>query len=131
MTGESTISDLDIGGDETPCTKAEFDRQIYGNIHSQCELENVGTFYFVLEGDQSPKYMVHQRVSLKFFDEDEGMVHTSDVELWAKKDATKCVAVARNMFIFNGNLMTLNDSWTRVKYLKLDEDSHTRITDFS
>lgn len=39
-----------VGGTKTPCTREEFDKQIYGRIYSQCDLKDVGTFYFVLQG---------------------------------------------------------------------------------
>lgn len=108
---------MNIGGTKTCCTREEFYNQIEGNILTQCDLTDVGTFYFVYGEVDKTDECKRSRIYLTFYNEAEKVVHTSKVasHIALRRDRfmsrDSCFALTPNAFLFNDCLITLDEAW--------------------
>lgn len=132
MAGQTTkTNDWNIGGTQIECTKEEFDEEINGNLKAQCTLENAGTFYFVTGGELC-ETIKELDIHLKFFDEEEGVMHISDCLHIPTINfvGDSPVAVNQNLFMFKDFVMLLEHDWGSSTYCHISKSAHTRIADF-
>lgn len=132
LTDTNSISALKIGGKKIPCSQREFDKKIEGKIYSQCHLENVGTFYFVFRDEVFEDDGVKSSlVDLMFYNREEKTVHTSRLFcLYARRDKTiSCRAINQNFFIFDDDMVTLDDEWNSPTLHLLGKKEKLKIVD--
>ncbi|RDW24412.1 hypothetical protein B0I73DRAFT_23358 [Yarrowia lipolytica] len=128
----NSLKSLSLGGDETPATREQFDQDIEGNVYAQCELQNVGIFYFVfgdpVEGDREER----SDIWLKFYNNKENVVHSSAHSIMmASRDSTDtCFAIDQDTFLFSGFLLTLDNAWSTVDFRKFDSHIESGMADF-
>lgn len=129
---KKSIKDLKLGGTKTACTREEFDKQIEGKLRSQCTLKDVGTFYFVfgeiLTGDKEGRYNVY----LKFYNDEEGMEHTSPKATFncPRNSSSLVHAIDQNTFCFDDCLISMSKDWTGHNFVRLNTSNKTALAGF-
>ncbi|KAG5368818.1 hypothetical protein CJU90_1048 [Yarrowia sp. C11] len=107
-----TVRDLNIGGTKVPCTYEDFIKETDMLFTTQCTLENVGRFYFVF--GQVSHVIIKFGFTLKFYNFDEGVVHTSPVITCSDPkflQHRECQALDQNTFLFMHYLLSLDKEW--------------------
>lgn len=129
-----SIKDLNIGGVKTPCTREEFDKQIEGKVRARCPLKDVGTFYFVYGEVNSVDTRGRYNIYLKFYNEEENMVHTSLDSPFISMTGRyhTGVAIDQTTFTFDSCLVVMDPTWTNGTIANLsDQSKSTLITHWS
>lgn len=131
-TATNSISALNIGGVKTPCTRKEFDKQIEGKIHSQCDLKDVGTFYFVLGEVAEFDEFKRSDIWLKFYNKEEKVVHTSKIApiMGPRNKPCTSFAVTQDVFILSGSMLSFDKTWGACHFNTLNSQVKLDMADY-
>lgn len=124
---KKSIEDLNIGGKKTACTRKQFDKQIEGKLRAQCILKNVGTFYFVFGGVSREDSQGRHKVYLKFYNDEEGVVHKSAYALFIcpRDHQGFCHAIDQNTFMLESFMISMNEDWTKHNFIPMGPQDKT------
>ncbi|KAG5354819.1 hypothetical protein CJU89_6613 [Yarrowia sp. B02] len=115
------MTDKPIGGKRTPCTPEAFNASIDGKIRGKCDLEGVGTFYFVYGEVSATDPLKRHEVYLCYYDRERQTKHTSYRYVFVASQMSRGLAadivIDQNTFLIycgrNGAfVLKMNDTWT-------------------